>query len=135
MSAATYTPLLFHALMWGSAVHHDIALNQPRPDDVNRLFHKGQTIRLLSQDLQDPGKYFGDHQIFAIFVLALHDYRAIEEVEVPNLFPSALSKLGWLNIYWQMRWSPLHLDVLYRAVEFRGGLDALKFIGADEIFS
>jgi hypothetical protein len=131
---AMHTPLLFSALMWGSSLHLDIVANRPHLDDVERIFHKAKTIRLLNEDLCDPSKSLGDDQLMAMFVLATHDSFEPQEI-VPDIFKAALDNVRWLKVYWRMSVSNIHFQALFTAVAIRGGLETIEFVGLAEIIS
>lgn len=127
-------PLVFYAIMWGTSLHLDIVTEKPRLKDAERIFHKTEIIRILSADFRKQSLSLGDDQLMAMFVLATHDSYNVQET-VPDVFQAPLTNLGWLNVYWRMKVSDLHLQALFTAVDIRGGLDAIELVGLAEIIS
>lgn len=125
-------PLAFYSILWGSSLHFDIMNNKPRLNDIDRMVFKSETIRILSQDFKDPATRFGDNQLLAMFILATHDSFGPTD-HIPDIFPVGLSKVGWLNIYWRMLTSDLHIQALFAAIDMRGGLETIKLVGLAEI--
>jgi hypothetical protein len=131
---ALQNPLGFYASMWATSLHSDILHEQPSLNDVERIFFKAETIRLLHEDLCKPSTHIGEPQLFAIFLLATHDSFSFVE-KGPELFPAPLTMLSWLSIYWRMGISEMHFKALFTVVDFIGGIDKIQFPGLAEICS
>lgn len=127
-------PLVFYAVFWATSLHHDIVNGTPRSNDVERVFFKTEAVRLLRQDLCSSGSQISDSQLLAILLLATHDSFGLQEA-TPEIFTAPLSSLTWLNVYWRMTISDLHLDALFTAIKIRGGLDTLQLMGLAELCS
>lgn len=128
-----------HALLFGASIHLDV-LRSPRSglDNPIRLFHKIQTIRLMNEELKNPGKMSLDELILTVLVLGTNEVETMENSikrKVPSPFISPLSSVQWLDIYGSMAHVPMHTIAMRTLVARRGGLDNIQLEGLAKVLS
>jgi hypothetical protein len=130
-----------HALLFGASVHLDV-LQSPRPllNNPIRLFHKVQTMRLMSEELKSTEKTLGslDEVILAVLALGTNEFETIgknmkEKVRSP--FNSPLSSSQWLDVYGSIVHVPVHTTASRSLVNRRGGLQNIQLDSLAEVLS
>ena len=126
-----------HAMLFGGAVHMDV-LRSPRINLNNpvRLFHKLQTIRLLKEELNNPGMSDPDELILAVLALGTNEVETMMDNIKPKTrspFNSPLSSAQWLDVYGSMSHIKAHTLAMRSLVDRRGGLEMIQLEGLAEV--
>jgi hypothetical protein len=126
-----------HAMLFGGAVHMDI-LRSPRISLNNpvQLFHKVQTLRLLKEELKNPGMSDPDELILAALTLGANEVETMMDNIKPKTqspFNSPLSSTQWLDVYGNMSHIKAHTLAMRSLVDLRGGLEKIKLEGLAEV--
>jgi hypothetical protein len=134
------SPLVMHALLFGSAVHLDI-LRKPQPNRHNpiRLFHKVQAMHQLREELKRPEKMMHlDDVILAALALGTNEVETMANNlsgPVRSPFNSPLSSGQWLDVYGSMSNVPEHANAMRSLVCHRGGLEKIELDGLADVLS
>lgn len=135
---ATAQPIVMHALLFGGAVHQDV-LRSPRSsiDNPIRLYHKGQTVKLLKESLRKPTEASMDDLILAVLSLSTNEVETFvaNMHKLPSPFSSPLTSVQWLDVYGRMSSIETHTVAMRYLVTCRGGLEKVEMDGLAEVLS
>ncbi|KAN0116806.1 hypothetical protein V8E51_002783 [Hyaloscypha variabilis] len=132
------SPLVFHALVFGSSVHLDfLRWSKFFPDSPNALSHKLAVMHRLKELISKDSKLHFEDLIVAILILACHeemDTSPITEAEKKHWpFNDPLGRGKWLNMYSGVRVIPEHRKALVDVVNLGGGLESIKLYGLADL--
>jgi hypothetical protein len=132
------SPLVLHALVFGSSVHLDfLRWSKFFPDSAHALSHKLTVMHKLKELISKDGKLHFEDLIVAILMLACHedvDTSSITEAEKKHWpFNDPLGRGKWLNMYSGVRVVPEHRKALVDVVNLGGGLESIKLHGLTDL--
>jgi hypothetical protein len=125
-----------HVMLFGGAVHLDVLRSRIEPNNPVRLFHKVQTMRLLKEELKNPGTSDPDELILAVLILAANEVENIVDnikLKARSPFNSPLSSSQWLNVYGSMSLIKAHILAMRSLVDRQGGLEKIQLEGLAEV--
>jgi hypothetical protein len=140
LKRAVQRPMVMFAFLYGAAVHLDI-LRSPIMGlpESRHLFYKGETIRLLKEELKTSEGSALDDMILTISCLSVHEVETMRncmnEKNNRSPFLSPLVRAQWLDVYGMMLHVPVHVAAMRSLVTLRGGLDKIEVEGLAEILS
>lgn len=113
-------------------------LRSPRINLNNqvRLFHKVQTMRLLKEELKNPGMSDPDELILAVLTLGANEVETMLDNMKPKTrspFNSPLSSSQWLDVYGNMSKVAAHYSAMRSLVDRQGGLEKIHLEGLAEV--
>lgn len=113
-------------------------LRSPRINLNNpvRLFHKVQTMRLLKEELKNPGMSDPDELILAVLSLGVNEVETMMGNMKPKTqspFNSPLSSSQWLDVYGSMSRIDAHTIAMRSLVDRRGGMEKIQLRGLPEV--
>ncbi|RDW76182.1 hypothetical protein BP5796_07003 [Coleophoma crateriformis] len=127
MPQAISNPLVLHALLYAASSLLNVRYS--RPPEYNsafRLFHKGQTLKYISQALKSNEQTWTDDTIFGILTLmTTSDSYKIPDRDCQIFYPP-LTSLGWLDVYGSMEIAEEHVHALTFILNSRGGLENIE---------
>lgn len=135
--AFTQSPLAYHSLSCSVYVHRQLVGADDHAKDLEMsLFHKGKTISLVNNALDDMQKANMDDVLHAIIVLwRVNPVLRQETCEDTSLFVPHLPYANWVNVWSRTERVPMHAAAFYWLVEKLGGIDKLKLPGLKHSFS
>ena len=131
-------PLLFHAMVFGAAVHKDfVCSSQHHPRAQDALAHKLIVIQNLKEAIEHKRNIVSDETILAISFLMVHEpgILRIPEEEKRTPFHPPLHRVQWLDFYGVMRPIPEHREAVMKIVSLRGGFHKIELYGLSETFA
>lgn len=113
-------------------------LQGPRIDLNNpiRLFHKIQTMRLLKEELKNPGISDPEEVILAILTLGTSEIETLTNFTNSKSRPpfnSPISSMQWLDVYGSLMHIKAHTLAMRSLVDRRGGLEMIELEGLAEV--
>lgn len=113
-------------------------LRYPRINIHNpvRLFHKVQTMRLLKEQLKNPGSSDSDELILTVLTLGASELETMVanmKSKVRSPFNSPLSSSQWLDVYGCMPKVKAHTLAMRSLVDRQGGLEKIQLEGLAEV--
>jgi hypothetical protein len=133
-------PMVMFALLYGAAVHLDILRSPIMGLPKSRhLYYKGETIRLLKEELKTSEGSALDDMILTTLCLSANEVETARNcmIEKSNRSPfrSPLARAQWLDVYGMMSHVSAHVAALRSLVTLRGGLDKIELEGLAEVLS
>jgi hypothetical protein len=127
-----------HSMLFGAQVHLDVLRGpQVKVDNPVRLYHKIQTMRLLQEELKQPGKICFDDVLLAILALSANEIETIantiKEKKIQSPFNSPLTSLQWLDIYGSISHIEAHVLAMRTIIDQLGGLEKIELEGLAEV--
>jgi hypothetical protein len=93
-------------------------------------------MRLLKEELKNPGTSDPDELILAVLILAANEVENIVDnikLKARSPFNSPLSSSQWLNVYGSMSLIKAHILAMRSLVDRQGGLEKIQLEGLAEV--
>ncbi|KAJ5389080.1 transcriptional regulator family: Fungal Specific TF [Penicillium cataractarum] len=131
-------PALFTAFMFGSLCHQRVQWLKGWVPDSNfgpkqqRILQlcEMESIKLISQAVQDPTRAVSDAVLLSVICMAHH--QALEESPDQHRttpFTPPFQRLQWLDVYGHLPPNMIHIHGLVELLKMRGGLKNIKLHG------
>ncbi|KAK4955112.1 hypothetical protein LTR10_007306 [Elasticomyces elasticus] len=136
--AFSQSPVVYHALSYTVGAHQEIVSGSTAAlVQQQALVHKGQTIKIINELLNDLDNADTEAMILAMFILWRVNAatKQSDQREETLLFSPYMPGANWLSVYGRAEAVDMHAQAMYWLVARLGGLEQVKLPGLQMVLS
>ncbi|KAK5738571.1 hypothetical protein LTR17_005907 [Elasticomyces elasticus] len=136
--AFSQSPVVYHALSYTVGAHQEIVSGSTAAlVQQQALVHKGQTIKIINELLNDLDNADTEAMILAMFILWRVNAatKQNDQREETLLFSPYMPGANWLSVYGRAEAIDMHAQAMYWLVARLGGLEQVKLPGLQMVLS